>query len=282
MRPLGLIAGGGALPLEVAAFCQKAGRKLFVIRLKGFAGDALKIYPGVDLGIAEFGHCIDALKKAGVESLCFAGIVTRPDFGALKPDLRGLAIIPGAIAAARKGDDGLLRYMLGQFEKEGFHIEGATDVMSGLKLSAGALGALKPTKAQMADAAKAMDVALAIGQLDVGQGAVVCDGLVLAVEAQEGTDAMLRRVAELPAELRGAPGALRGVLAKAPKPIQERKVDLPTIGVATVERAAAAGLAGIAGEAGGMIVLDREAVIEAADRLGVFVWGVSLRGPDPG
>src|SRR5262249_25890747 len=137
-------------------------------------------------------------------------------------------------------------------------------------------------KVQLADAAKAMDVAQAIGQLDVGQGAVVCDGLVLAVEAQEGTDAMLARVAELPQEIRGSAEARRGVLAKTPKPIQERRVDLPTTGVQTLERAAAAGLAGVAGEAGAMVVLDREAVTEAADRLGLFVWGAPLRGPDPG
>jgi DUF1009 family protein len=104
---------------------------------------------------------------------------------------------------------------------------------------------------------------------------VVCDGLVLAVEAQEGTDAMLRRVAhEIPTAIRGTPGAYRGVLAKAPKPIQETRVDLPTIGLATVQRAAAAGLAGIVGEAGHLLVLDREAVIELADELGLFIVGV--------
>jgi hypothetical protein len=104
---------------------------------------------------------------------------------------------------------------------------------------------------------------------------VVVRGLVLAVEAQEGTDAMLRRCAELPASVRGTPEAPFGVLAKAPKPIQERRIDLPTIGLATVQRVAKAGLAGIVGEAGGLLVLDREAVIEAADELGVFIVGVA-------
>jgi UDP-2,3-diacylglucosamine hydrolase len=113
-----------------------------------------------------------------------------------------------------------------------------------------------------------------LGRLDIGQGAVVVDGLVLAVEAQEGTDAMLARCALLPEALRGVPGARRGVLVKWPKPIQERRVDLPTIGVRTIENAAAAGLAGVAGEAGGVLVLDREAVIAAADRLGLFVAGL--------
>jgi len=103
---------------------------------------------------------------------------------------------------------------------------------------------------------------------------VVCEGLVLAVEAQEGTDAMLRRVSELPSALRGSPEALRGVLAKAPKPIQETRVDLPTIGLATIQRAARAGLAGVVGEAGRLLVLDRSALIELADDLGLFVLGV--------
>ncbi|MBC6980768.1 LpxI family protein [Caulobacter sp. 17J80-11] len=274
MQKLGLLAGGGDLPHAIAAWCERANRPLFVVRLKGFASPGLERYPGAEIGIAEYGRCLDALKKAGCEAVCLAGIVARPDFSALKPDLKGLAILPGAVAAARKGDDGLLRYLVGQFEKEGFRVEGADEVMLDLTLDEGALGALQPPPEALGDVARALEVARAIGRLDVGQGAVVADGLVLAVEAQEGTDAMLRRVAELPAEIRGAPDARQGVLAKAPKPIQERRVDLPTIGPRTVENAAAAGLAGIVGEAGSLIVLDREAVIETADRLGLFVWGV--------
>ena len=273
MDKLGLIAGGGRLPVEVAEFCERAQRPLFVVRLKGFAGDGLQRFEGADVGIAEFGHAVAALKGAGCAAVCFAGHVSRPDFAALKPDFKGLAILPGAVAAARKGDDALLRFMLQQFEKEGFRVEGAAQVMSELTLAEGALGARAPDAAAMADLKKALRVARASGELDVGQGAVVCDGLVLAVEAQEGTDAMLARVAGLPAEIRGSPQAPRGVLAKAPKPIQERRMDLPTIGVRTIENAARAGLSGIAGEAGGLIVLDRAAVIEAAERLGLFVWG---------
>lgn len=282
MDKLALIAGGGALPIEVAEFCRRAGRPLFVVRLKGFAGQALEAFEGEEFGLAELGKTLEALKREGVRAVTFAGIVKRPDFAKLKPDLRGIAALPGAVAAARKGDDALLRYLLQIFEKEGFRVEGPTDVMKGLLLGEGALGKVKPSREQMADAAKAMDVALELGRLDVGQGAVVCNGLVLAVEAQEGTDAMLRRVAELPTEIRGTPEVPRGVLAKTPKPIQERRVDLPTMGVKTLEAVAAAGLAGVAGEAGAMVVLDREAVIETADRLGLFVWGAPLRGPDPG
>ena len=124
-----------------------------------------------------------------------------------------------------------------------------------------------------------MEVARAVGRLDAGQAAVVCRGLVLALEAAEGTDALLARVAELPEALRGRPGAPAGVLAKAPKPIQETRVDLPTIGPATVEAVARAGLAGIVGEAGALLVLDREAVIALADELGVFIVGLEPHAP---
>jgi DUF1009 family protein len=120
--------------------------------------------------------------------------------------------------------------MLGEFEKEGFAVEGANEVMDDLSLGSGPLGRVAPSDEEMADVHRALDVARAIGRLDVGQGAVVCRGLVLAVEAQEGTDAMLARVADLPVALRGQPGASAGVLAKAPKPIQETRIDLPTIG----------------------------------------------------
>jgi DUF1009 family protein len=274
MLKLGLVAGGGGLPVEIAEHCERAGRPLFVVRLKGFAGDALAEYGGVELGMTEFGKCFRALKRAGCKAVCFAGDVDRPDFRTFIPDLKGLTLLPGLLAAARKGDDGLLRYILGAFEKEGFAVEGAHEVMSDLTLAAGPLGRVAPDEAQMADVLKALAVARETGRLDIGQGAVVCDGLVLAVEAQEGTDAMLKRVSHLPAEIRGAPGAGRGVLAKAPKPMQEQRIDLPTIGLGTVRAAARAGLAGIAGEAGGLLVLDREEVIELADELGVFIVGV--------
>ena len=273
MRKLGLIAGGGDLPIRLASQCQTIGRPLFVIRLKGMADPALKDFDGIEAGIAELGKGFAALKAAGCEAVCLAGVVKRPDFAALKPDWRGLKALPGAIAAARRGDDALLRFLIGEFEAEGFHVEGAHEVAAGMTLAHGPLGRLAPGPEHMLDLHKAFHVAGEIGRLDVGQGAVVCEGLVLAVEAQEGTDAMLARCAGLPEALRGSPDKPRGVLAKRPKPIQEQRVDLPAIGVATVRGAAKAGLAGIVGEAGKVLVLDHAAVAKAADDCGVFVYG---------
>jgi DUF1009 family protein len=274
MRKLGLIAGGGELPVRLARQCIATGRPVFVVRLKGIAGAAMTDFDGADIGLAEIGRMYAALKSAGCDSVCLAGIVKRPDFAALKPDLRGLTWLPGAIAAARQGDDALLRYVVTQFEAEGFIVEGAHQVAASLTLPRGPLGRLKPAPDHQQDMHKAFHVAGEIGRLDVGQGAVVCQGLVLAVEAQEGTDAMLARCAGLPAELRGSTEVRKGVIAKRPKPIQEQRVDLPAIGVATVRGAALAGLAGIIGESGKVLVIDQAAVAACADELGLFVWGL--------
>ncbi|MCA3733793.1 MAG: UDP-2,3-diacylglucosamine diphosphatase LpxI [Phenylobacterium sp.] len=272
---LGLIAGGGDLPLQIARHCVETGRPLFVVRLRGFADPSMDAFPGEVVGLAEVGRCIRVLKAAGCEAVCLAGNVARPDFAALKPDLRGMAMLPRLVLEARRGDDALLRAVLDEFRKEGFAIEGAHEVRSDLVLGAGVLGRHAPDAAHQADIRRALEIARRIGELDIGQGAVVCDGLVLAVEAQEGTDAMLRRVAEEVAPaLRGEAGRRRGVLAKAPKPIQETRVDLPTIGPATVRGAARAGLAGLVGEAGRTLVLDREDLVALADELGLFVLGV--------
>ena len=273
MSKLGLIAGGGALPLSVAARCEAEGRPVFVVRLAGFADPHLARYPGVDAGMAEIGRVLSALKKAGCDAVCFAGTVNRPDFRTLKPDFKGATLLPGIVAAAARGDDALLRKILSVFEGEGYAIEGADDILGGETLPGGALGAVAPTPDQLRDLKKALYVAEKAGELDIGQGAVVCDGLVLAVEAQEGTDAMLARVASLPADLRGSVADRKGALGKAPKPIQDLRVDMPVMGCRTVELAAAAGLAGVGGVAGKLILIDHPAIVEAADRLGLFVWG---------
>ncbi|HUO22975.1 MAG TPA: UDP-2,3-diacylglucosamine diphosphatase LpxI [Caulobacteraceae bacterium] len=273
MSKLGLIAGGGGLPLALAEQCRAAGRPLFVIRLKGFADEALYAYDGGEVGLGEVGKCFALLHGAGCEAVCLAGKVSRPDFSALKPDLRGVAALGGAILAARKGEDAILRYMVELFEKEGFAVEGAHEVAAGLTLPAGPLTRRAPPAEALEDIRHGFHVAGEIGRLDIGQGAVACRGLILAVEAQEGTDAMLARCAQLPETLRGTAESRAGVLVKRAKPTQEQRVDLPTIGVTTIEGAAWAGLAGVVGEAGRTLLLDRAAVIEAADRLGLFVFG---------
>src|SRR3990167_1690980 len=247
VKKLGLVAGGGGLPAEIAERCRRTGRPYFVVRLKGFADAGTEGHPSTAIGLAELGKVFKALRAEHCEAVCFAGTVARPDFGKLKPDLRGMAALPGIIAAARKGDDALLRAVLDEFRKEGFVIEGAHEAAESMTLPLGILGKISPADSNREDIQRALIAARAIGQLDIGQGAVVCNGLVLAGEAQEGTDAMLHRVRGLPEAIRGAPGRMAGVLAKAPKPIQSTDVDMPTIGVATLRGAAQAGLAGVVG-----------------------------------
>ena len=274
MRKLGLIAGGGALPVALAEHCRDAGRPFFVIRLRGFAGAAMAGFPGAEVGVAELGRVFETLKREACEAVCMAGTVNRPDFSALKPDLRGLKSLPGAVAAARKGDDALLRFLLGEFEREGFAIEGADAVFADLRLAAGPLGDYRPGAEHQPDIALARQVVEALGALDIGQAAVIAGGVVLAVEAQEGTDAMLARCIDLPAALKGGAGGRIGVLIKWPKSLQDRRIDLPVVGARTVENAAAAGLAGIVVQADAALVIDKPAVRSAADRLGLFVVGL--------
>jgi UDP-2,3-diacylglucosamine hydrolase len=272
---LGLIAGAGGLPVDILNACRAAERPVFTVRLIGLADPALLDADGIDVGVAEWGKMFGALRRAGCKQVCFAGQVPRPDFADLKPDLRGLAALPGIVVAARKGDDALLRQIMREFEREGFLVEGADEVISDLTISQGPLGRYAPSDRHLADIDQAMRAARALGALDIGQGVVVANGLVLAVEAQEGTDAMLRRCAELPSALKTSGDGPAAVLAKAVKPMQDRRVDLPTIGPATVMGAARAGLAGIVGEAGALLVVDRQAVIQTADDLGLFVCGVA-------
>lgn len=270
-KPLGLIAGLGELPVTLAERVTAAGRPVFVVRLLGFEEPRLAGFPGATAGLGQLGRQIQLLREAGCEEIVFAGVVRRPDFSQLKLDFRGARLMPAVLREARKGDDALLRVLVEAFENEGFRVRGAEEMAGGLTEAAGTLTRHVPDPAARADIVVGARVAAEIGRLDIGQGCVVCDGLVLAVEAQEGTDAMLQRVAILPEHIRGTAQARRGVLIKRPKPIQERRIDLPTIGVRTVDLAAAAGLAGIAVEAGGALIMQRASLVAKADAAGLFV-----------
>lgn len=272
---LAVVAGGGDLPVRIAQACVDDGRPAFVVGLSGWAdAQAIGAFEHGWAGVGEIGKILDYCAAHACDAVTFAGVVRRPDFSTLKVDWTGAKLLPKALMAARKGDDALLRVILEAFEKAGLAVVGADEAAALLTAPRGAVGAIGHTPDQEADIAKGFAVAAALGAHDIGQGCVVCDGLVLAVEAQEGTDAMLKRVADLPGEIRGTPDARRGVLVKRPKPIQERRIDLPTIGVSTVIGVAEAGLAGIAVEAGGALVIDRAHVADRADALGVFVVGV--------
>jgi hypothetical protein len=271
---LGLIAGGGDLPRAVAESARAQGREVFVVALRGMCGDWVSGFPHVSVALGEPGHALKALKKAGAKGVLLAGRVERPKFSELKLDAKGILVLPRVIAAARQGDDALLRVLTGVFEAEGFRAVGVGEAAPGLVADEGALGRLSPNDDHKADIARAFSIVRALGALDVGQAAAVCEGLALAVEAAEGTDAMVARIQQLRDNLRGTPDKKRGVLVKALKPTQDAKTDMPVIGVETVRRAAEAGLAGIALEAGKSLIVDKRAVAAEADRQGLFVVGV--------
>ncbi|MGC2854295.1 LpxI family protein [Novispirillum sp. DQ9] len=268
---LGIIAGGGDLPGRLIAACRRDGRPFFVLALEGFAepsviGDAP--HEWVRLGAAGEGFRI--LHAHRVSQVVMAGRVRRPSLADLRPDWRAARLF-ARIGLKALGDDGLLRAVVQELEGEGFGVVGADDILGEEILAPeGVLGAHRPDDQALADVAHGVRVARGLGALDVGQGAVVQQGLVLAVEAIEGTDAMLGRCAAL---RRDGPG---GVLVKTAKPAQERRADLPTIGVATVDNAHAAGLRGIAVQAGGALMVDKAGIIARADALGLFVFGVRV------
>lgn len=280
MGKLGVIAGGGELPLVLAQFCADMDRPYFVARVSPYADQALERHPGASHGLGAIGARMQALRDAGCEAVVMVGQVPRPDMRTLELDEGAHALLPVLAAAAQQGDDALLRALLQAHERAGFRVLGAEEVMRELLAAHGAWGAIAPSAGDFADMKRAARAAAAIGRLDIGQGVVACSGIVLAVEAQEGTDAMLRRVGELPAALRGAANARRGVLVKRPKPIQEMRIDLPTIGLRTIEAAAAAGLAGVAVEAGAALVVRVEDVVAAADAAGLFVYGFAAAEMD--
>ncbi len=275
---IGLIAGGGDLPLWIARDRAERSLPTYIIALKGLADTRLDAYEGARFGLGELGRVIKTLKKEQCEAVCFAGLVRRPNFKSLKIDWGGMRRLPHILSAARQGDDALLRSLMHIFEKEGFTYISQKDMAHNLLAGRGVLGAVSPRPEDEEDIEKACLIARAIGRLDIGQGVVVCRGVVLAVEAQEGTNAMLRRLMDLEQHLRGTPEHPFGVLAKMVKPTQDTRIDVPTLGPKTLEKAAEAGLVGLVFEAGKSFLLEREELIRLADDKGLFLMGVESEG----
>jgi DUF1009 family protein len=265
---LGIIAGSGGLPRRLVESARAAGREVFVLALEGAAEpQALDGVPHAWCRLGAAARGLALLRENEVSELVLAGGVRRPSLSALRPDWRAAKLF-ARIGYRGLGDDGLLSAIVGELEREGFRVIGADQLwVSGLAAE-GPVGRLRPDQQAMADIEHGLRIARVLGELDIGQAVVVQQGLVLGVEAIEGTDALLRRCSALRRE---GPG---GVLVKVEKPGQEPRADRPTIGPRTVTRAAAAGLRGIAIEAGATIVLDREEVAAAADRAGLFVVAV--------
>lgn len=266
---LGIVAGSGALPRRLIAACQADGRDVFVLALRGAAEP--ETVAGVAHAWCRIGAAataLDLLRRNGVAELVLAGGIKRPGMATLRPDWRAARFF-AKVGYRMLGDDGLLSAVVKELESEGFRIVGAHELLDrDAAVGEGPIGRHGPGAAAASDIARGVAVARAIGALDIGQAVVVQQGLVLGVEAIDGTDALLQRCAALRRD------GLGGVLVKLQKPGQEARVDRPTIGAQTVALAAAAGLQGIAVEAGATLLLDRAEVIRAADEAGLFVVGV--------
>ena len=270
---LAIICGGGTLPFAVADAVTKYGRRVVLFAIRGWADPKRVVdYPHYWAALGQFGAFCRLARREGCQDVVLIGSMMRPAIWQIRPDLKTLRLLPRIFGIFRGGDDYLLKGVAAIFEEHGFRLLGAHAVAPEILMPEGALGRERPTERDSADIAKGLAFLTAASPFDVGQAVVVADARVLAIEAAEGTDSMLERIAQLRQTGRIASG--RGVLVKAAKRNQDRRLDLPSIGPQTVEGAARAGLAGIAVVAGSTVVAEPTQIGAVADRAGLFVLGL--------
>ncbi len=281
---VGIIAGGGSLPVEVAQGLAAHGYPPFVLLMDGEADrqQDLRRYEHDSLALEQIGSLVPTLKRHGITHLVLAGeIKRRPQLAKIRPSLGLLSIVPSVIMALARGDDGLLKVVTRGLEKRGIKVIGAHEVVPELAAGQGTLTSTRPQQSDWRDIEAARQAAKAIGALDIGQAAIAIGGRAIALEGIEGTSGLLERTRELRSHGRIA-GKTRGVLVKCAKPGQELRADLPSIGPQTVEAAHAAGLAGIAVEAGRSLILEGPATLSRANELGLFIVGLAAAEPAHG
>ena len=273
-NPLAIVCGGGAFPAAVADAVGKRGRDFLLFAIRGFADPKIVgRYPHEWIYLGQIGRLERLVRRHGVREVTFVGTVFRPRLRDIRIDWRTLRYLPRYLRMQRGGDNRLLSFIARETEAGGVRVLGAHEVAPEILVPAGVLGRHRPSQANAAETALGRAVIGALGPFDVGQAVVVVNRRVVAIEAAEGTAAMLERVAAIRRSGRLHAEVRAGVLVKAPKPGQERRLDLPAIGADTVAQAAAAGLTGVAVEAGGSIVADANALVQAADAAGLFVLG---------
>jgi hypothetical protein len=264
---VGILAGGGDLPGNLVAACRNAGREVFVITFEGQDQPAgIEAIPHARLGIGAVGKILKCLEAEGCQEVIFAGRLQRPSLKSIKVDFRGARLLPKIAAAG--GDDALMTLIVAEIESAGFRVIAPDDLMPALLASAGPLGRHRPQAADETDIARGVELLATLGAYDMGQAVVIEGGRVLAIEGPEGTAAMLGRIKVLKQSEKS------GVLVKCLKPGQEDRADRPAIGPDTVTQAAAAGLNGIAVEAGVALIINRDEVAGTADAAGLFVTAI--------
>ncbi|MGA7199936.1 LpxI family protein [Roseiarcus sp.] len=271
--PLAVLCGAGAFPLEVAADARSAGREPFLIGVVGSSDPAIEAYPHVWLRIGEVGKLFTALKERAIGEMVIVGAMSRPDFADLRLDWGAVKRAAELAQLFRRGDNGLLIGLAAIIERQGVRIVGAHEIAPRLVASVGPFGARDVSRDDEADIVFGRDLLEALSPFDSGQAVVVGAGRAFAIEAAEGTDAMVARVADLRASGRLRRKGPAGVLVKAPKRGQDLRFDMPAIGAETILGAARAQLRGVAIAAGRVLVVERERCAREADAAGLFVYG---------
>lgn len=269
-RKLGIVAGGGYLPRQLMDDCREKGRPFVVACIKDFAEpDIIGDTDALWFRLGEAGKVVNFFKKEKVEDMVMIGPVARPSLLQLRPDWWTAKFL-AKIGFKAFGDDNLLSLVVKQAEAEGFKIRGIHEYLTDILASEGVFGKIKPDEEALSDIEYGVKIAKGLGELDIGQSVIIQQGIVLGVEAVEGTDALIKRCKDLHREGHG------GIMVKIKKPNQEQRTDLPTIGVTTLINAAESGLRGIAVQAGKTLIVDRAAVIAKANELGLFVVGIKI------
>ncbi|WP_299484047.1 UDP-2,3-diacylglucosamine diphosphatase LpxI [uncultured Roseibium sp.] len=279
---LALIAGNGSLPGQIADALVLAGRDVKIVAIKGEAEAATRERASAELGWGEIGRLYNFLEKTGCRDvLLIGGVSRRPDFTSILGDFGTMQRLPTIFRTLTGGDDSLLTKVIRLFESEGFRVVGIKDVAPQLLASSGVLGRTRPSSDDQHDLELALKATEKLGELDIGQAAVAIGGRVVALEGAEGTDAMLERCCELKRSGRVRTKGRSGVLVKTAKRNQDFRVDLPTVGPKTIELAVAAGLSGVAVEAQGALIADKDETLKKADAMDIFVIGIE-RTEEPG
>jgi DUF1009 family protein len=268
-----LICGGGAFPIVAARAAQRRGEEVFLLGLRGIAGAEIERFPHIWIGVGQLGRAFDEIFSRGVKRVCFIGGLKRPEFADLRLDWGGARRIPEILKLLRGGDDHALKGVIELFERQGLTVVGVDSFAPDLLAARGDMGRQKFPSDLAEDLDLAKKFLADLSAYDCGQAVVVSGRRIIAVEAAEGTDAMLARVAELRANGRWRAKGRAGFLVKAPKRGQDLRVDLPAIGPETIAGAEKALLRGVAVAAGGVLMLDREGLAAQADRVGLFLHG---------
>ena len=265
---IAIVAGNGFLPVQIIEKCIDLGKPYFLLIVNDHGEEVLKKYNSdFVLHLNKIGKAIKYLKKNNIIEIIMIGAVNRPALKNMFPDLWTAKFL-ASISNKMLGDDKVLSNLAIALEKEGFKIIAPENILPNILSKKGVMGKISPQESHLRDIKIGFEIARNIGKYDVGQSLVIEDGLILALEAIEGTAAMINRASKYKKSQNSA------ILIKVLKYNQEKRIDRPTIGVKTIEQIAKSGFAGIVAEANEVLIIDYEKTIETADKNNIFIQGV--------